>query len=642
MKTYLAGAILLIISDFFAFLLLPCRAQSAEFKVMSPDRKIICFVEVPEDGVGQAIFNYSIRYKSKDVIIPSSFNLEIDSIMFSGDNVVEKSTRESVKNSWENYFGEKRMIPDKFHQLSLQLRRGSQRIIVYCRVYNEGVAFSYEIPGDGSRKTINVTDEYFTFKFPSDYMCWSANRAQAVYEHIPISQLKEGSERPFVVECGNGLIVALAEACLVDFARMKFDPEISEGIGVRTRLHGPVMLSQPLRSPWRVVMIAETPSQLLEQNYIIQNLNPPSAIKDISWIMPGKALRDGTLTTKGAKACIDFVASHGMQYVEFDAGWYGPENDDASDATSVNLDSKRSKGPFDLQEIIRYGKDKGVGILLYVNHKALERQLDILLPLYRDWGIAGIKFGFVNVGDQKWTSWLHEAVKKCADYNLVVDIHDEYRPTGFSRTYPNLLTQEGIRGDEESIPNSHTLITAFTRMLAGAADNTVCYYAERVTSKMGSHASQLAKSVCLFSPLQFFYWYDRPAQAPDKQDGLWGKTNVIGDEPELDFFDKVPTVWDETKVLQGEIGQNIIIARRKGESWFLGGMTGDKPLSSRITFDFLEPGITYKARIFYDDPSVNTRTNVGIIELKVSRKSKYDLKINANNGVAMYLIPEKL
>lgn len=204
-------------------------------------------------------------------------------------------------------------------------------------------------------------------------------------------------------------------------------------------------------------MIADSPGKLLEQNYILQNLNPPCEIPDPSRIKPGKAIRDITLTTTGGLACIDFAVSHGLQYVEFDAGWYGPEYEMSSDATTITLDGKRSKGPFNLHEIVRYGEEKGIEVILCVNRRALEQQPDTLLPLYRSWGIAGIKYGFVQVGDQEYTRWLHEAVKKTAQYKMV-DIHDEYRPTGFSRTWPNLLTQEGIQtNDCQTIKTFRTL-----------------------------------------------------------------------------------------------------------------------------------------------------------------------------------------
>ncbi len=146
----------------------------------------------------------------------------------------------------------------------------------------------------------------------------------------------------------------------------------------------------------------------------------------------------------------------------------------------MTVDPKRSKGPLDLQEVIRYGKEHGIGVIVYVNRRALERQLDEILPLYRTWGIDGIKYGFVNVGSQKWTSWLHEAVRKAGAQRFMLDVHDEYRMTGYSRTWPNLMTAEGIHGDEGNPSNRVTLAYAFTRYLAGPADNTVCYYDARV------------------------------------------------------------------------------------------------------------------------------------------------------------------
>jgi alpha-glucosidase len=289
--------------------------------------------------------------------------------------------------------------------------------------------------------------------------------------------------------------------------------------------------------------------------------------------------------------------------------------------------------------VISYAKSKNIKILLYVNRRALEQKLDEILPVFMDWGVSGIKFGFVQVGTQEVTSWMHDAIKKCADYKMVVDVHDEYRPTGFSRTYPNFLTQEGIRGDEESPSNSHTLITMFTRMLAGAGDNTICYYDNRVDAKMGSHASQLAKAVCLFSPLQFLYWYDRPVPSPEKKSELWRKPNYLGDEPELEFFDNVPTVWDETRVLNAAIGEYGVIARRKGNEWFIGGINGDQERNLKISLSFLDPGLKYIASVYSDDPSVNTRTHVRTDRMEFDRNTVYTAVLKANNGVAVHIIP---
>lgn len=615
--------------------------QTKTYEVTSPDGSISCKMWVNPGSPGDGMVSYSVTAGGKEVILTSSFQLTTADAQFDGGFTVESTDKETADREWENHFGELKTVPDRFEQMKLFLVNEDKKLNFICRVYNEGVAFAYEIPDTGTRDSVTIRDEHFSFRFNDDYPCWATYKAQAVYEKAPLSQIKNGCERPLVVECDTNLTVALAEAQLVDFARMKFGPDTTGTHAVRTVLHGETVKKLPFQSPWRVVMIAESPGQLLEQNYLIQNLNPPSEIADISWIKAGKVIRDGTLTTAGGIACIDFAASHGMRYIEFDAGWYGPENDMASDATTITLDERRSKGPLDLQEIIQYGKEKRIGVILYVNRRALEQQLDTLLPLYQSWGVAGIKYGFVQVGDQEYTRWLHEAVKKAADYKMVIDIHDEYRPTGFSRTYPNLLTQEGIRGDEESIPNSHTLITMFTRMLAGAGDNTNCYYSPRVNEKMGSHASQLAKAVCLFSPLQFLYWYDKPAQAADKKDGLWGKTGVIGDEPELEFFNEVPTVWDETKVLEDNMGKFAVIARRSGDQWFIGGINGETPGSVNLKFGFLDSGKTYQVKIYSDDPSINTKTQVRIDEISINSQSEYPLEIKPNNGFAMQLTPTK-
>jgi alpha-glucosidase len=532
-------------------------------------------------------------------------------------------------------------VPDNYNELKLYLESPDSKINLICRAYDEGAAFAWELPEQSGLDSAVITSENILFRFPSDYSAWSAPRAQAQYSQVPLTRIEKECERPLVIEYDTALTVAITEARLVDFARMKFDPDTTGAIAVRTQLGSEVHKALPFRSPWRVIMIGKNPGDLLEKNYLILNLNDPCEIADISWITTGKAIREVTLTTAGAKACIDFTSSHNMQYVEFDAGWYGPENREESDATTVTLDPARSKGPLDLQEIISYANSKNIKILLYVNRRALEKQLDQLLPLYKEWGVAGIKFGFVQVGTQDVTRWLHESIKKTASYQMVADVHDEYRPTGFSRTYPNFLTMEGIRGDEESPPNSHTLVTMFTRMLAGQGDNTICYFNERVDKKMGSHASQLAKAVCIFSPLQFLYWYDKVAASPEKKDGLWGTINYIGDEPELEFFDNVPTVWDETKVLHARIGEYGVIARRKVDEWFIGGINSEQPRTLDISLSFLTPDVKYRASIYSDDPSVDTRTHVRIDRIDVDKTTVYHADLGSNEGIAMHIVPIK-
>jgi alpha-glucosidase len=265
----------------------------------------------------------------------------------------------------------------------------------------------------------------------------------------------------------------------------------------------------------------------------------------------------------------------------------------------------------------------------------LTKQLDTILPLYQSWGVKGIKYGFVNVGLQQPTHWLYEAVEKASKYKILLDIHDEFRPTGFSRTYPNLLTQEGIRGDEESPGNQHVLITMFTRMIAGAGDHTNCYFAPRIEN-MGSHASQMAKAICLYSPWQFIYWYDRPEDSPRKLGGAGSSASVIAEIPDLTFYDALPTVWDDTKVLEGKIGEYATIARKSGNNWFIGSMT-DQPRTLALSFSFLNKQKQYEATIYADDAQSDTPTHIKISKQKVTSSSKLLFQLKAKNGVAIIL-----
>lgn len=635
-----------------SILLVGCvRSESVELKSPDDDNKIE--LNTNSKSTNHAL-TFSIQRDHKLVISPSEIKIISKEIDFTSPFTISKIEKSSVNNKWTTEFGERSTIPDNYNEMKIYLESKTAKLNLICRAYDEGVAFAYEIPKQGGNlDTINIDDELITYNFSEDYNVWSFyNRGK--YKKIPLSQLEDRCERPLVVEISEDLTIALAEAALVNYPRFSFNSSSGPGYGIYSMLDergdhsgkekrkreksdkGKATISLPFQSPWRVVMMAENPGKLLEQNYIIQNLNAPCAIKDVSWIEPGKVLREVTLTTQGGKAAIDFVAAHNMQYVHFDAGWYGRETSNKSDATTITLDPKRSKGPFDLEAISAYAKEKDVKIMLYVNRRALEKQLDELLPLYKKWGIAGLKFGFVKVGGQEVTSWMHEAIIKCAEYEMIVDVHDLYRPTGFSRTYPNLLTQEGIRGDEHTVRNQHTLMTMFTRMLAGAADNTVCYYSDRV-EEMGSHASQLAKTVCMFSPLQFLYWYDKVALAPIKNDALWGDTRHIGNEPELEFFDGVPTTWDDTKVLFAEIGELGVIARRNGNDWFIGGINGEEARMVELDFSFLDEGTKYDAKLYTDDENVKTRTRVKIEELKLDSASKLNLDVKANNGFVMQL-----
>ena len=618
--------------------------------IKSPDGNLVMLFSQKKNSQGRACLYYRISYKNQPVILESEMEILLDNHLSElalglkpqvgahwCEDLVLKDTRQTREDTfWKPVYGERSQIRDCYNQTTIRLVKNNNpacELHLIIRAYNEGIAFRYFFPENPTGVYYHITAENTQFTLPPGtrayFTCW----AQGDYRSLPLDNWPDESERPLTMELKNGLYVCLAEAQMVDYARTKFKLSQDKTDTIVTSIYGSVDVITPFATPWRVVMAAQTPGELIENNDIILNLNPPCQLDDISWIKPGKVIRDMTVSTNGAKACIDFAAEHNLQYIGIDWGWYGVERIFASNARKVDVDRRLNPAKdLDLQEVINYGRRKNIGVILYVNQRALLRQIDEIFPLYQGWGVKGVKFGFVQVGSHRWSVWLHEAVKKAAQYKLLVDIHDEYRPTGFSRTYPNLITQEGIRGNEEMPGAAHNCTLPFTRFIAGAADYTISYYKQKglgdfhgKTIKTTS-AHQLALSVIYYSPLQFLFWYDKPS---DYQN-----------EPEIEFFERIPTVWDDTRVLNGQIGKFITIARRSGNQWFVGTITGNESYSTRIPLNFLSPGKSYIAAVYKDDPSVSTRTKVGIERIVVNASQVLEVKLPPSGGQAAWIRPE--
>lgn len=620
----------------FGWIAVVAAGQSLE--VVSPNGALKVAFSIRDFGPDKACPSYRVEYHGKTVVLDSRLGAEVDGDSLRSDIAVIRHENGQHDETWRPVCAERCSIRDHYRSASVFLKnKAGLEFEVRFRVYDEGAAFCYVFKPQPGRERIAVSAERTEFRFARNHPAWLTYQGQGDYQKKAISDVKPGCERPLVIQAESDCYAALAEARLVDFARMKFALLPGVPNALESKLDGPVESRGPIISPWRVIMVAETPGKLLENNFIFLNLNDPCQLADTSWIKPGKVIREVTLTTVGGKACVDFAVKHGLQYIEYDAGWYGHEYDDKADARAVNVDPKRSPGPLDLRDVIRYGESRGIGVILYVNRRALERQLDEILPLYRSWGVKGIKFGFVNVGSQQWTAWLHDAIRKAAENRLMVDVHDEYRTTGYSRTYPNLMTVEGVRGDEATPSPQTTLTYAFTRYLAGPADNTVCYYDPRV-AKNWTRAYQLAKPVCLFSPWHFLFWYDRPSTSPEAATGAGNAKPRIGDDPELEFYRRMPTVWDETRVLHGSIGEFAVIARRSGDSWFIGCMNACEPRDFAIPLDFLTKGRDYSATIYRDDPGGNP-TKVAISKSKVDASTVLRESLKSPGGAAIQIEP---
>jgi alpha-glucosidase len=590
--------------------------------VTSPDGRIKISFTLLSGGIP----SYQIDYMEKPIVLNSRMGFP----GFNRDFEVSGTSTRCYEGEWINEFGERRLIPDKYQELTVNLKHVSGKLLqILFRAYNEGAAFCYSLPPQDTN-TFVFPGELTEFRFPEETWGYEEHGTEGEYRRARISDIQPYCERPLTLEYAHGLWASLAEAANFSYPRMLLSPlednsnTLVTALGGNTsntptpnQRHDPtVTLRAGESTPWRMFVVGSRPGDLLERNYLMLNLNPPCVLPDTSWIRPGKVMRDTTLTTANSKAIIDFAAEGGLQYVHLDWKWYGSEDAQSGDATTVRAEN------LDLHEIIRYGREKNVGLIVYVDRRQIKKQRDVLFPLYEKWGIQGVKIGFIDVGPQKESQWITETIAKAAEHHLMLNIHDGYRATGNNRTYPNLMTVEGIRGNEHMPTPEHNCTLPFTRYIAGIGDYTICYYENRLKT---THAHQLAMAVISFSPLQWLYWYDKP----DEYSG----------EPEIEFFRKVPTVWDETKFVHGEIGKFATIARRNGRDWYIGTINDSQPRRLKISLDFLEKDSQYTAKIYYDDLNAATKTKVGIEQKVVNSQSVIEAPLLAGGGQAIWIKP---
>ena len=616
-------------------------SHSLAQRVSSPDGNYVFTV----DGM-----TYTVTYKGQEIIRQSRMGVDIDNRLFESALAVPRGVHKdwsqelvlesaysitSTDTVWTPLYGENAQIRDHYNQLILHYQKGSngQGVVqegydkrmyyamdIVVRAYNEGIAFRYHFPETANSLFLHIIGEQTQFAMPEGTMAWYEEWAQGPYQKRPLltsylspltSESWFESERPLLLQLPGGTYVALLEAAMKDYTRGKF--RLAKENVLQVAMYDCADIISPYDTPWRVIMAGERAVDLINHKDIVLNLNVERTDQDWSWVKPGKAFRSGKLTKEAIFRSIDYCQQFGFDYVELDAGWYGPEGKVSSDARKV-IETR----DFTMPEVCAYAKSKGIGVWVYVNQRALYQQLDELLPLYEQWGISGIKFGFVHIGNQQWSTWLHNAIEKCAEHHLMVDIHDEYRPTGLSRTYPNLLTQEGIRGNEEMPDADHNTLLPFTRYLCGPADYTLCYFNSRVKNTKGH---QLAMAAVYYSPLQFYFWYDNPF--------------VDKGEAELQFWKDCPTTFDESIALDGQPGEFIIQARRSGSDWYVGAMTNTEARTVTIPTDFLPQG-KYEVAIYNDDSTLATRTKVRTEKIKVKKGKPITLMLQPSGGAALH------
>ncbi len=607
--------------------------------VASPDSSVAVRIIGTRAGGGGGLLRFEIHHGARPLVTSGQLAVVANGYdpatlftpLFTAatEYTLVSVTSRIVREEYTLAVSERSQIPNRYNEVTLALKTSvppERRLNLVVRAFDEGVALRYVVPAQAGVERVRFVQEGTQFLFPAGTAAWeqrplgSVGWSEGVYSRVPVEQLSAQMPLPLTLDFG-GEYGALFEAAVDNFARSSLKRVTGATSGVALYLEGPSEDALPYATPWRTLMVADSAGGLIEQNYLLYNLAEPtrySAVQVAEFArMPGTAMRifpdaNGVFWTETAKQVVDFADARDIDYVAFDAGWYGPEFAPEADPT------KEGTGNLSIATVSAYAASKGVGVILYVNQVHLDANIDEILGIYQSWGVKGIKLGFVDGTSKAGINLIHYSVEQAAQYGMFVDVHDAYRPSGMTRTYPNLFTQEGVAGAEHGLNADHTTQLPFTRFIIGAADYTLPYYWGSLPTTRGH---QLGLAILFYSPLNFVLWYDLPAQ--------------YDASPGADFLASVPTTWDETRVLSGAPAESVAMARRSGSSWYVGAITNQSARSLPVTLDFLQAGVTYTARIY----SESTRNVVTVQDRSVVRGDQIQLNLLASGGAAIRLTP---
>ncbi|WLW53529.1 glycoside hydrolase family 97 protein [Streptomyces sp. YU58] len=588
--------------------------------------------------------HWSAHRNGRTVIDTSALGLRLaDGTVLGTDVTLTSTHRGTIHRTWKPVYGRNARVTDHYQEHRWNLRDNATgiRFGVRIRAYRTGVALRYVLLDKGTPTTVAIADELTTFTFPADTTVYSArdeNAYELVAPHaIPVTGTSTTDNGPLTDlpltatladERTGGLIACVCESSRVNFPRLMLSSvegqpnTLSAFLMEHTaRGTGPVetttTVTTPFATPWRAVVIGSTHAELVDNAELILNLAPENVLDDTSWIKPGKVFRC-ELTTAAGLAGVDFAVARGLQYIEYDAGWYGPE--------FTTVDATSPIAAIDMPSVISYAASKGIGVFLYVNRLALT-DADALFALYKSWGAAGIKLGFINDGTRSMTDRIIEWAATAAHHRLLIDMHDDVRPFGFERTYPNYISLEGVRGNEQFPTATHNVTLPFARNIGGPMDYTICYGQSRDKT---TNAHQMAMAAVYYQPLNFLFWYDKPSKYANTAN--W---------PGLPWFNDVPVSWDESRTLAGAIGEYVAVARRSGDTWYLGAMTNETARTLSLPLSFLDDGTPYTATVYADgEPGSSPfRTPVVVSTATVTSDTVLDVVMAGAGGQAVVLTP---
>lgn len=612
-------------------------AFAENYTVNSPDSRITVNVETGTNTT------YSVTFHGKVILNPSPISMTFDNGTVIGRNMevkkVERFTQNQVLKPVVRQKSEQ--IIDHYNEMVLD----ADRYKLYFRVYNDGLAYRFHTDFPDSLKVLN---EEVTYCFPEDYnTLFPEERSmlsaqQPLFKPMKLSEI--GTDRfcstPILIKVDENARIFISESDLESYLGMflrkqgknelagKFAAVSLEDYKTDDRQIFPTKRADYIARvngtrnyPWRAMIVAENDANLIT-NQLIYKL-APEAEGDYSWVRPGKIAWDwyNALILTGVdfkcginndtyKYYIDFASKYGIEYVVIDDGW------------SEAWDVTKTIPEINMEELVAYGKKKNVDLILWVSWAPFREKIDEAFDKFSQWGIKGIKMDFMNRDDQEMVDFYYEVARKAAAHKMLVDFHGAYKPTGWLRTFPNVLTSEGVAGLENHkwgsfVTPKHNVTLPFTRMVAGPMDYTpgaMINFHEKdhkiwfnLPASVGTRCHQLGMYVVYESPLQML------ADSP---------SNYYREPVCMEFLSQVPVVWDETRVLKASVGEYVIVARRHGDAWYIGGMAGEKGQKFEIDLDFIKGNKT----LTYWEDGVNVDMNANDVARR-TRKVKQGDKI---------------
>ena len=628
-------------------------SQTLPVTVRSPDTRVS--VHIAQDAGGQLV--YSVERKGEMVISASALRLRLAEGDVASVDVRQVWPR-SIDQVHKLVATKASEAHDRFNEIRIDVMPRSRAVRAMqwiFRAYDDGVAFRYLVPSDAGLATLSVRSEDTEFAFGANFDCTGLNIGRVDSSHegefdpIQASRIREHNtyDLPLVCRTANNAF-AIGEADLRDYGGLYLtgkgdgmpgaQARVSRRLDDRSLIARTNVGAEGAGSPWRVIMLGDELGNLIESN-LIGNLNPDPGF-DTSWIKPGKTAWDwwsgpylpppdkGGTDMPTIKRYIDFASSAGFEYMMIDEGWC--LNSGTGGRAPDNADVTKAKADIDMPALVAYAAKKKVRLWLWLQWSLLDRQMDAALAQYEKWGIAGIKVDFMDRNDQQMVDYYHKLMAKAAGHKLLVDMHGAYPPAGLNRTYPNYLTQEGIMGAEYNkwsrrVTATHNVSLAYTRMLLGPMDYTPGGFRNRTPAEFEVVNSPPQVQTTRGHGLGMFVVYESPFQMVADSPDVY--QNAAG----FDFVKMVPTTWDETRFLAGDIDDFVVVARRKGKDWYIGAMGNEKAHEISLPLGFLGAGV-FQAKVWEDGA---TPTTLRESARDVVASDTLELKLAPSGGAAV-------